>query len=141
MRKHQLALVIILILICSCSSSISYIEINGEKITVEIADTKSKRETGLMFRESLCDICGMLFVFEKEGLHSFWMKNTLIPLDIVFINNSMNVVDLKHAIPCNKDVCESYIPKSSALYVLEVNGNKFDEKIIGKKVEIVNLGK
>jgi uncharacterized protein len=140
MKKYMLMVLfalIILFLLGGCNNSGSYVEIDGKKITVEIADNQKERQTGLMFRENLCDGCGMLFIFEEESLYRFWMKNTLIPLDMVFIDSSMSVVDLIHAIPCTKDVCESYVPKSNALYVLEVNGNKFDDEIIGKKVVVI----
>jgi uncharacterized membrane protein (UPF0127 family) len=114
----------------------AYLEIGNEKIAVEIADTEQARQRGLMFRESLCDDCGMLFVFGEEGLHTFWMKNTFMPLDMVFIDAGLNVVDILHAVPCAGDFCESYAPEKKALYVLEVNGNKFNETIAGKKVKI-----
>lgn len=145
MNKHSLiiillflsipALILLFFLISSCTSY-NYVDIGGEKIIVEMAKTEKEIQTGLMFRESLCPDCGMLFVFKEEGLYSFWMKNTLITLDMVFIDANLTVVDVLHAVPCTGDVCESYTPGKKALYVLEVNGNKFDETINGKKVKI-----
>ena len=103
---------------------------------MESADTNEERQEGLMYRENLCEKCGMLFVYEKEGNHSFWMKNTKIPLDMIFIDSESNVVDLIHAKPCYNEPCKTYTPKNKSLYVLETNINKFNESIIGKEARI-----
>ena len=134
--KKCLPVIILLIILAGCSRGYDYVEIDGKKITVEISRTEKERQRGLMFRKDLCRNCGMLFIFEEEGRHSFWMKNTFIPLDMVFIDAGLNVVDVLHAKPCTEDSCMLYTPRQKALYVLETNGNKFNEKIIGKKVKI-----
>lgn len=97
------------------------------KINVEIADDSNEREKGLMFREKLNENGGMLFVFDDESYQTFWMKNTLIPLDMIFIDGNFNVVDIKHAVPCKKEPCALYKSSNPAKYVLEVNEN-FTEK-------------
>ncbi len=94
--------------------------INGETITVEIADSPEEREQGLMFRESLCSTCGMLFIFPEENIQTFWMKNTKIPLDMIFISKDFRIVDITQAEPCTKDPCVRYTSQDQALYVLEV---------------------
>ncbi len=88
---------------------------------VEVADSSAEREQGLMNRESLAENSGMLFVFDSEGKHSFWMKDTLIALDMIWINSDMEVVDVQGADPCVTEECEVYTPASEALYVLEIN--------------------
>ena len=93
------------------------------ELNVEIADDNDKREKGLMFREKLDNNSGMLFVFENENYQIFWMKNTLIPLDIIFIDKSLKIVDIKYAVPCKEDPCALYKSSKPAKYVLEVNGN------------------
>ena len=113
-------LVVFLFFLGGCTRQ-SYVDISGEKIIVEIADTPEERGQGLMFRESLCEDCGMLFVFEEEGLYSFWMKNTLIPLDMIFIDADGVIVTILSAEPCVEEPCESYTPIDDAKYVLEVN--------------------
>lgn len=93
------------------------------EINVEIADEREERAKGLMFRKFLEKNSGMLFVFDNEDYHSFWMKNTLIPLDMIFISESFEIVDIIYATPCLEDPCRSYKPARKAKYVLEVNGN------------------
>ena len=92
---------------------------NGLEISAEVAEDKHK---GLQGRESLCAACGMIFMFEEEGFHGFWMKDTLINLAIIWIGGDGKVVHIiKNAKPCLSDRCEVFIPASPAKYVLEVN--------------------
>jgi uncharacterized membrane protein (UPF0127 family) len=89
---------------------------------VEIADTDEKRERGLMFREELCSDCGMLFVYDEEVKSKFWMKNTLIPLDIIWLDSDLKVIHVANAVPCVTEECGLYGPSSEkSQYVLEVN--------------------
>jgi len=98
------------------------------KVKVELADTLKKRTIGLMNRAFLDDDSGMLFIFDLEAKHSFWMKNTLIPLDIIFIDSTGKIVDIKHNFePCEKVICDTYASVEAAKYALEVNGG-FSEK-------------
>ncbi len=109
---------ILLLFLIGCSSS-SYIEVNDYKINVEIADNDLERSKGLMFREELCSNCGMLFIYDEEDERSFWMKNTLIPLKVVFIDENFTVINIENAAPCNENVCKTY--NGNGKYVLEVN--------------------
>lgn len=106
-------------------------------VQVEIADTESKRKLGLMFRKSLPDNQGMLFVFEQEEQHSSWMKNMQIPLDIIWIGKDKIVVDIKADVPPCKDSCSGIMPQEKAQYALEVNaGFTAKNKIkIGDRVD------
>lgn len=97
-------------------------------INVEIANTLETLEDGLMYRESLDSNSGMLFVFPIEGIYSFWMKNTFIPLDIIWLDSLGKIVYIqKNATPCKTEICESYTTTDYALYVLEINSGKSDE--------------
>lgn len=90
---------------------------------LELAITPDERSRGLMFRKSLGPREGMLFIFETEGKHNFWMKNTLIPLDIIWISKNGEVVFIKeNAQPCKEDYCLAIVPDKDAKYVLEING-------------------
>ncbi len=96
---------------------------DGERIelNVEIADDAVKRARGLMFRESLGENEGMLFVFGSPGRHGFWMVNTTIPLDAIFFDEEGFVVDIISMEPCGMINCPVYRPEREAIYVLEVN--------------------
>ncbi len=94
---------------------------------VEKVNTPSEREKGLMFRYSLDENKGMLFVFENESIYSFWMKNTYIPLDMIWINEGKQVVFVfKNTTPC-KEICPPITPLSNAKYVLEINAGLADK--------------
>lgn len=97
------------------------------EIAVEIADTLDERTKGLMFRETMPKESGMFFIFEEESEKSFWMKNTLIPLDMIFIDAGYKVVSIaKNAQPCKGDPCAVYPSVKPAKFVLEVNGGVSD---------------
>lgn len=117
--KSKFIILFLLVLISACSQN--KVIINKNIIKVEVADTPEERSHGLMFRESLCDNCGMLFVFENEDYHNFWMKNTIIPLDMIFISEDNKIIDIIQAEPCKEDPCQVYKPKEKAKYILEVN--------------------
>ncbi len=91
-------------------------------IDVEIADDLQEQITGLMFRQNLGYYEGMLFVYDTEKKRSFWMKNTLISLDMLFVDANNRIIDIKENIqPCVIEICPNYTSKSPAKYVLEVN--------------------
>lgn len=99
--------------------------IGSNKFIVEVADSEEARIRGLMFRESIPDNYGMLFVFDEEDIRSFWMKNTLIYLDIIYLNKNKRIVDMYiNVAPCKKDPCKNYISAKPAKYVLELKGNR-----------------
>lgn len=91
------------------------------RFTVELADTDATRAQGLMHRDRLARSAGMLFIFERPDTRSFWMRNTLIPLDMLFIDPSGRVVHIHHeAIPLDETPISSR--SSDVLMVLEING-------------------
>ncbi|MBN1619859.1 DUF192 domain-containing protein [candidate division WOR-3 bacterium] len=112
------------------------IALKTETLTVEIADDVNKRTAGLMFRDSLPEGEGMLFVFERPHVLSFWMKNTSIALDIAFLDSDMVIREIKKMEPLS---LENTMSGFSALYALEVNEGWFSSKNIGPgdKIEFI----
>jgi uncharacterized membrane protein (UPF0127 family) len=94
---------------------------DGYVVGVEIAADETTRAQGLMFRDRLREATGMLFFQPQMGEYPFWMKNTLIPLDMIWIDDQMRIVHIKTDVPpCKADPCPSYPPGVPAKYVLEV---------------------
>jgi uncharacterized protein len=104
-------------------------------IDIEIADDDNKREIGLMGRPVMEERQGMLFVFEQEQMASFWMKNTILPLDIIFINKlGMIVTICKNTTPFSE---QAYSATALTLLVLEVNAG-FTDKYNIKEGDRIN---
>jgi len=95
----------------------------GATIQAEIADTAEKRAKGLMYRDSLAKDRGMLFTFAEPQLWTFWMKNTRISLDIIWMDGKKRIVHIERNVPtCPRtdDGCPQYQPNDNAVYVLEL---------------------
>jgi uncharacterized membrane protein (UPF0127 family) len=115
------------------------------KIDMEIADNDYERQLGLMNRQSMEELQGMLFIFPEERFQSFWMMNTLFSLDILFINSQKEIVTIhKNTKPLSE---QSYPSSKPSIYVLEVNAGfcdrhnvKLGDKVfwIGSKLSISN---
>lgn len=94
---------------------------DGSLVIVEIAADDELRAQGLMYRERLEHGRGMLFFFGAPDIHAFWMKNTMIALDILWIDEQRRVVHIERNVPpCTGDPCPSYAPKARSSYVLEL---------------------
>ena len=93
-------------------------------LRAELADTESKRERGLMFRRSLSENSGMLFVFDPPAQAAFWMKNTRIPLSIAFLDNQGRILEIRSMKPFDQTVIWS--ASNAVAYALEVNEGWFD---------------
>lgn len=108
------------------------------KLDIEIADTAYDVETGLMYRSSMEDNQGMLFVFPTMRQRSFYMKNTQIPLDLIFLNNDNFIVSFQeNAKPLDESSLPSQVP---AQYVLEINAGLAEKWLleIGDRMEYSN---
>ena len=96
---------------------------SGAVYRVELARTPEELSQGLMFRESLPARSGMLFLFPDGGVHKFWMKNTMIPLDMVWMDHDRRVLFVSgQTPPCRADPCPTYGPELPATSVLEIAG-------------------
>ena len=129
------ALLLLLLLSCTAVPSVNFDKVS---FTVELARTVEEQEKGLMFRDSMPDNHGMIFLFDDQTERSFWMKNTLIPLDMIFLDKNMSVVEVKANVPpCKADPCEVYNSKP-AMYVLEINAGLSEKYIIveGSKMSL-----
>jgi uncharacterized membrane protein (UPF0127 family) len=94
---------------------------DGYAVTVEVAADDATRQQGLMYRDRLPPHGGMIFYFPQSGHYPFWMKDTLIPLDMIWIDDTKRIVHVAHNVPpCKADPCPSYPPNAMARYVLEV---------------------
>ena len=116
-------------MVCSsCVAQEPYVVLAGERFKVELATTQQEQALGLMFRDSMPDDHGMLFIFPAEGMRGFWMKNTRIPLDIFYFDEELRLVSVsENARPCRTQRCPNYPSAGPAKYVLELNGGKAAE--------------
>lgn len=106
---------------------------------VEVARTQSERQNGLMYRTNLASDEGMLFLMDDDSTHPFWMKNTPLSLDLIFIDRNFEVVDVHHqATPYSEEAIYS---KRPYFYVVEINGGIAQSRGIraGTPVELINL--
>lgn len=95
-------------------------------VRVQIAETNEQRGYGLMYRKWLAGDKGMIFLFEQDTSGGFWMKNTIIPLSIAFIDSAGVIVDIQDMEPCAEDPCPSYAPSQPYRSALEVNQGAFE---------------
>ncbi|AYV54923.1 DUF192 domain-containing protein [Leptospira kmetyi] len=106
------------------------IYVDDHPLVVEVVNTQADRAKGLMFRKSLGENEGMLFVFPEPEYLSFWMKNTWIPLSIAYFNRDRRITDIHDMKP--NQTTELYHSSEKALYALEVNRGWFAKRKIGK---------
>jgi len=105
---------------------------SGKVLSVEVMVDDVDRQMGLMFRPSLPEDQGMLFVFDDLDFHAIWMKNCRFPIDIVWLDEAHRVVHVAEAVPpCKADPCPVYQPLRRAAYVVELNsGQARREKVL-----------
>ena len=111
---------------------------NKEKLAIEIADNNEETTQGLMYRRTMPDSCGMLFIFPDSEPRNFWMKNTYLPLDILFLDESKKIITIQaNRTPFSEEQIPSY---QNAKYVLEVNAGYCKRKGI-EKGDFINFSK
>ena len=99
--------------------------IGAETLSVEVADEPAERSRGLMYREYLPDSAGMLFIFDREAPHSFWMRNTLIPLSIAFVDAGSTITDIRWMKPLDESHC---LPSGPVRFAIEANRGWFSRR-------------
>lgn len=143
---RSLILLVILFLACPAFPSsaleglVKFTSANNLVIFLEIAVTDEEKQEGLMNRTNLPENRGMVFVFRPEKPVTFWMKDTLIPLDMIFINRGKIVKIVKNAIPNRSDIL--YPSDVAVTEVIEVNGGFADKNMIeaGNEIVFENIG-
>ncbi len=121
------ALLATLLLLGGCATANGHwVEVGGARYAVEIADDDEERARGLMFREQMAQGAGMLFIHESEVPQAYWMKNTKIPLDILYFNDARKLVSQQRDVPpCSLgDGCPPYPSAAPARFVLELNAGE-----------------
>jgi uncharacterized membrane protein (UPF0127 family) len=128
MSKTTIPILILFVAVClsSCSArgegDFKDVCFDSGCIKVEVVQTPEDRGRGLQNRQSMGKDEGMLFIFPRAQHQSFWMKDTLIPLDMIWIDHHKKIVFIIHnALPCVTEQCPVYTPDAAANYVLEVN--------------------
>lgn len=142
MRRMSPALLVSALLLSGCANGGQWVEIGGKRYTVEIADDDTERARGLMFRDTLDDGTGMLFIHEAEEPQAYWMKNTRIPLDILYFDEGRKLVTQQRNVPpCSAgDACPSYPSDQPARFVLELNAGEAERLKLQDGAELT-LGK
>ena len=118
-----ISLLLLSMFLFSCTQTAKVTVHGDQSVTfkAEVADTIPKQTKGLMFKKELPENQGMLFVFSTEANRRFWMMNTTIPLDIIFINKNKTIINIEQAEPCGLIPCATYPSADKAMYVLEIN--------------------
>jgi len=122
------------------------VHVGGHALEVYVADTNERRRQGLMFVSPMAADSGMLFVFEEEEPLGFWMKNTLISLDIGFFDAQGNLVDIQTMVPEESLLVReprTYTSRRPALFALEMNRDWFAKNKVkrGAKLTLPKLSK
>ena len=130
MRRHAPLLFIATCALSACAgASQPWVEIGGHRYQVEIADDEAERQRGLMFRDTMADDHGMVFIHDAQEPQAYWMKNTRIPLDILYFDNDRKLVAQQRDVPtCSLgDSCPAYPSNAPARYVLELNAGQAEK--------------
>ena len=118
--------------LCTQPASEKFIKVyfpDGRSVTAELAVTLEERERGLMYRKKLGEEQGMLFVFEEESIRSFWMKNMLIPLDLIWLDKDQRIVHMEEKVPpCRREPCPTYTSPIPAMFVLELKAGSAEQR-------------
>ena len=133
-KNPSLIFILLFIWLTGCStpkgSQVCY---QDKCFSVEVARTEVDRQKGLQGREQLAKDKGMLFVFPVLYPYAFWMKDTLIPLDMIWLDSDGRIVFIAENVPpCESDPCPTYQPTEKARYVLEIKAGQVQE--LGMKV-------
>ena len=123
--NRTLAALALLAAVPACAAGAPYVELKGQRYSIELAEDDASRAHGLMERTQMAADHGMLFVFDDDAPRAFWMKNTKIALDMLFFDADRHLVSVQHDVPpCLADPCPAYSSGAPARYVLELNAGQ-----------------
>ena len=114
------------------------ITLNEKQYTLELADNQARKSQGLMFRRYLPENRGMLFVYDQPIDLKIWMKNTLIPLTVVWLDDNAVIIDKKILFPCKSTHCPVFGPEQKSRYALEFNAAEFPRFKIGQRLSAIS---
>lgn len=120
------------------ASGLPVVELSAgiHRVQAEVAATPAARQKGLMYREAMAEQSGMLFVFEQTDRHCFWMKNTLLPLSIAFLDDKGGIVNIADMQPQSE---QSHCAAAPVRYALEMNKGWFDKRGLKSGARVVGL--
>ncbi|MGH8027931.1 MAG: DUF192 domain-containing protein [Pseudoxanthomonas sp.] len=126
MSSVRSSLLLLMLLLSGCANAGSWVELAGHRYKVEVADDEAERARGLMFRDELAAGTGMIFLHDRQEPQAYWMKNTKIPLDILYFDDARKLVAQQRDVPpCSAgNACPPYPSKAPARYVLELNAGE-----------------
>jgi len=127
MTLFRLLVLASLFVLSGCASAGGqWVELAGQRYEVELAKDDATRARGLMFRDEMAADHGMLFIHDRQEPQAYWMKNTKIPLDILYFDEQRRLVSQQRDVPpCSAgDACPPYPSKAPARYVLELNAGQ-----------------
>ncbi len=132
--KQILVFILVLLCIPAARADLLSLEISGNPVIAEVANTPEAREQGLMYRKHLRGNHGMLFVFPESGVHALWMKNTSVPLSVAFLDEQGVIINIDDMVPFSDEQHHSAAP---AKFALEMPIGWFSKREIkpGAKVE------
>lgn len=111
--------------------------LNEKLYQLEIADSAARKSQGLMYRQSLAEDAGMLFVYSHPGDYRIWMKNTLIPLSVIWLDQEARIIDMKQLQPCRKDPCPVAAAHGKSMYIIELHPSQHERFEIGDRLPAI----
>lgn len=140
--RFVVLLAVLLLTMVGCRADEPWVEVGGKRYFVQIADDDQERAQGLMFVDSMPHDEGMLFIFRTMQPRAFWMRNTRIPLDILYLDDELRIVAWSlDTPPCRTRNCPNYPSGRPAQYVLEVNAGEIEalDVDIGDRMTVGNV--
>lgn len=137
-RVTKISFVLLLILFSKVVPATDFprisVELNGKVYVLEVADNDLRRRQGLMYRTTLEKDHGMLFVYKRTGRHGIWMKNTLLPLTVLWLDEQAQIVDKKLLKPCKSWPCPVYGADNRSRYIVELHAHAYPHFKYGEQL-------